>query len=332
MAWKPPINYRLTAVVTPTPEAFTIDASGVALLAEAPADPAAVGTPMTVLVGGVPYTRVTGSPAAGTTTFRVKSQTVMYADLQSHTEYLPLLEFHPERALLTGTCSYYRTGTVYTAEWFAALMAHLTPLVGVADETGLPPATTDVSQRGYPGDQAFLEDGSMYFSDGNEWLMTAGGAGTPRTRRPAVAADAAVQERGLLRVVDADARVAELFVRTASVTADAWVAAANQRQASVTADALVSGSVLKSVPADAYAVSRVPASVAADAAVRASIAKTVSADAAVSGTATKYINADARVITDEITSPAPGEAVSGSVVFQGTATPGAVVEIWDTGT
>jgi hypothetical protein len=274
MAWKPPVNYRTSAVVTPTPEAIEIGADGVALLAEAPADPAT--NAMTVTVGGNARARVTGTPAAGQ--YRVKTQSVIYADLQPHTEYLPLLEFHSSDAGLSGTCSYYRTGTVVTTELYQSMIDFLRPLTGYASSATLPAATTDRTQRGCPGDMAFTTGGQLYYSDGTQWFAVAGGAGAQFSRTKTVDAGAAVKV-ALTKTASADAAVFNSTTKSQDITAQAAVLA-HQTQA-VAAD----GEVVYNVQARTQ-------TLAADAAVRGTRTQTATADAALKFAVTKTASAD----------------------------------------
>jgi hypothetical protein len=165
--WKSPQNYR-SAPSPVTAEPFEIVGT-VGLIAEAPADPAVF--PVTVTVGGNARTRVTGTPSAGQ--YRIQTQIVMGADGAPHTEWLPILEFHSSDAGLSGTATYYRTGTVLTDAFFDLLRWFLTPLTGLASESALAaayPATTDVTKRGRPGEIAFIADGSAFYSDGSSWV------------------------------------------------------------------------------------------------------------------------------------------------------------------
>ncbi len=79
--FKLPVNYRTSASAV-TGEAITVE-GGVALLAEAPAAPTT--NAVVVTIEGNSRTRVTGAPAVGE--FRVRTQAVIYADLQPHIEY-----------------------------------------------------------------------------------------------------------------------------------------------------------------------------------------------------------------------------------------------------
>ncbi len=163
--YKPPANFRLTASRTPSPEPIEI-VGGLALLAEAPADPTNPSYPMSVVVNGTPRTRVLGTPGAGE--YRVMAQSVLGADGRQYAEYLAVLEFHASDDGQTGTADYWRAGTVLTGEWYAALIEFLTPMYGVTP-ADLPAATTDVTRRGRPGDVAYLTDGSIVWSDGYQW-------------------------------------------------------------------------------------------------------------------------------------------------------------------
>lgn len=171
MSYLPPVNFRATPVRVGSPEAFTVS-GGFALLAEAPADPASYGT--IINIAGNVRNRVDVAPSAGQ--YRILTQTVTGSDLLPHLEYLPVLQFHSSDEGLAGTADYYATGTILTAQFFAMLLAFLTPLTGVANTGNLPAATMDPSERGRPGDVAFLADGSGYFSDGSSWLPFASGA------------------------------------------------------------------------------------------------------------------------------------------------------------
>lgn len=170
-SYKPPQNYRSAASRTPTPEPFSV-VNGVALLAEAPADPGDGSTPMVVTVGGQPRTRVTTTPNAGE--FMVRTATSPQG-----TAFLPVLEFNAADEGLDGTCDYYRTGTVYTSEWFGFFLSFLRPIVGLASLDALQaayPASSDYTQPGYPGRQAFLSDQTAWFSDGVAWRQLSGNA------------------------------------------------------------------------------------------------------------------------------------------------------------
>lgn len=169
--YRPPVNYRGAAVHISAPESFTIE-GGVALLSEAPADPTDGTTPVIVTVGGNPRTRVTTAPGAGE--FRVMTQTVIGANGQPYVEHLPLLQFNAADEGLSGTADYYQTGTVFTAEWFASLIAFLTPLIGASTVGDLPTPTMDLTRRGRRGDLAILSDSSMYYSDGSAWNYISG--------------------------------------------------------------------------------------------------------------------------------------------------------------
>ena len=300
MAWKPPVNYRTSAVVTPTPEAFEIGADGVALLAEAPADPSNVATPMTVTVGGNARTRVTGSPAAGQ--YRVKTQSVIYADLAAHTEYLPLLEFHSSDAGLSGTCSYYRTGTVVTTEFYQSMIAFLRPLTGYASSATLPAPTTDPTQRGCPGDMAFTTGGQLYYSDGTQWFAVAGGAGAQFSRTKTVDAGAAVKV-ALTQTVSSDAAVFNSTTKSQDIAAGGVVLA--HQVATVSANAEV-----------VYNVQARTQTASADAAVKAARTQTATADAALKFSNTKTASADASVdggASSSITYVSGGAALSGTI-------------------
>lgn len=160
--YKPPVNFR--AVPSRTVEAFDIS-GGFALLAEAPADPTNGATPLVVTVNGFARSRAPGVPGVGE--YRVLTQAVIGADGQSHTEWLPVLQFNAADEGQSGSADYYRTGTVLTAEWYAALLAFVTPLV-VNTEPELPAPTMDATLRGRPGDTAYV-GGAIYFSDGLVW-------------------------------------------------------------------------------------------------------------------------------------------------------------------
>jgi hypothetical protein len=277
MAWKPPVNYRTSAVVTPTPEAIEIGADGVALLAEAPADPTT--NAMTVTVGGNARTRVTGTPAAGQ--YRVKTQSVIYADLQPHTEYLPLLEFHSSDAGLSGTCSYYRTGTVVTTELYQSMIDFLRPLTGYASSAEFPAATTDRTQRGCPGDMAFTTGGQLYYSDGTQWFAVAGGAGAQFSRTKTVDAGAAVRV-ALTKTASADAAVFNSTTKSQDITAQAAVLAHQAQTVSANAEVV-------------YNVQARTQTVSSDAAVKAARTQTATADATLKFAVTKTASADASV-------------------------------------
>ncbi len=178
--YKPPVDYRTTAARTPSPEPIDIDSSGYALLAEAPANPADPTTPMVVTVGGQARARVASAPAAGQ--FCVLTATVLDSGGTPRTEWTPVLQFNTADASASGTADYYRTGTITTAAWFAALRAWLTPLIGYVDSALLPAATTDPNLRGFPGDTAILTDGTMYWSDGYSWQPIAGSGSAVPTR------------------------------------------------------------------------------------------------------------------------------------------------------
>lgn len=162
--WKPVVDARSAASRTPSPEAFVIQ-SGWALLAEAPADPSDPTTPMVVTVGGNPRTRVTGPPAAGQ--YRVREAWTPVGN-----EWLGELEFNAADEGLSGTCDYYRTGTIVTAKRWESLIAFCTPIIGYADSTSLAaavPPSMDMSADGRPGRIAFCLDLSGWWSDGASW-------------------------------------------------------------------------------------------------------------------------------------------------------------------
>jgi hypothetical protein len=185
--WKTPVNWR----GTPSPvmaEPFEI-VGGVALIAEAPADPANPAYPITVTVGGNPRTRVTGAVHAGE--YKILSQTVIGADGNPHLEYLPVLQFNATDNGLSGAATYYRSGTVLTEQFFDLLRWFLTPITGVADLsalTSLYPPTSDVTKRGRPGDMAITTGRALYVSDGTTWFS----AGVEQANLAAVTAAAAM--------------------------------------------------------------------------------------------------------------------------------------------
>lgn len=164
--FKLPVNYRAAAVHLP-PESFTVS-GGSALLAEAPIDPAQAS--IAIYVAGSPRQRVEHDPAPGE--YRLVMQTVYGPDGEPHVTPLPLLQFHASDEGLSGLADYYGSGTVLTAQFFAMLMAFLTPITGVANEAALAdlyPPTSDPTRRGRIGDIAFTADGSGYFSNGEKW-------------------------------------------------------------------------------------------------------------------------------------------------------------------
>lgn len=180
MAFKSPQNFRASPVQI-TGEAIVVS-GGVALLAEAPADPNSFAT--TITIAGAPRTLVTGTPQAGQ--YSILTQTVIGADQQPHLEYLPVLQFNGSDEGLAGLATYFGTGTILSAQFFAMLLAFLTPLTGMVNVSLLPTPTLDTTQRGRPGDVAFLLDGSAYFSDGGTWQPFA--SGVPPSTSMSVAA------------------------------------------------------------------------------------------------------------------------------------------------
>jgi hypothetical protein len=176
--YKAPVNFRATPQQVGSPESFTVT-GGLALLAEAPANPAVYA--MTVTIGGIARTRVDVAPAAGQ--YRVLTQTVLGPDAQPHLEYLPVLQFHVADEDATGLVDYFGTGTILTAQFFAVLIAFLTPLVGADSTDELPTPTMNQARRGRLGDVAFLADGSAYFSDGAAWVAFGAAGSAPPTGR-----------------------------------------------------------------------------------------------------------------------------------------------------
>lgn len=173
--YKLPVNYHAPSTIAG--EVINVDATGFAILAEAPADPATY--PMTVTIGGSSRTRVTGVPGVGQ--YRVLTQTIYGADGQAHLEYLPVLQFSSADNNTVGAATYSGTGTIITSQFFGMLVAFLTPLIGYSDSGSLPTATTDPTKRGRPGDLAMLADASMWCSDGTMWNQVASGSyGQPR--------------------------------------------------------------------------------------------------------------------------------------------------------
>lgn len=172
--YKAPVNYRATATLIAAEPISVV--GGTALIAEAPADPADAQTPVTVTVGGSARTRVTGAPSAGQ--YRFKTQVILDAGVE-RIEYLPVLELHSSDEGLAGTVTYYGTGTILTAEWWAAMRAFIAPVVGVADFASLPAPSSDYYQRGFPGDIAILTNGTICFSSGTVWTQVASGAPMP---------------------------------------------------------------------------------------------------------------------------------------------------------
>ncbi len=158
---------------------LTTRGTGIALLAEAPADPSLPLYPMAVTVDGVPYTRVVGQGAPAAGQYRVKTQTIIGADGQPHLEHLPVLEFLEADIGKTGSVDYYATGTVLTTELFAALIEFLSPLVNVGSIPLLQSTYPAGSAEGRAGRLAFLADGSCYFSDGAVWRRYVSGTGDP---------------------------------------------------------------------------------------------------------------------------------------------------------
>jgi hypothetical protein len=145
---------------------------GVALLAEAPADPSDPNTPMVVTVNGSPRARVIGAPAPGQ--FRVR----VWVTSPVGPEWKPELEFNAADEGLSGTCSYYGVGTISTRLRWDSWQAFLDPLVGVLDEATLnaiAPPSSDRNQPGRDGRTARLADGSWWESDGVVWKPWVGG-------------------------------------------------------------------------------------------------------------------------------------------------------------
>ncbi len=178
--YKPPVNYRATPVsVSNEPiEVETTPDGTYGVIAETPHYDL-LTYPMTVTVGGVSRARVAGSPAAGQ--YRILSTTVYGSDGQPHTEYLPVLEFHSSDNGLAGAVSYYRTGTVLTAQYLRMLRAFVQPICGYASFGALGaayPAQSDPDIRGHDGDWALLTDGTMAAVINGSWaIMVGGGAG-----------------------------------------------------------------------------------------------------------------------------------------------------------
>jgi hypothetical protein len=167
--WKPGADYRSAAARTPIPEAITV-VGGIASIAEAPADPADPTTPMVVTIGGAPRSRVLGTPGPGE--YRVRVIGTPFGP-----EWVGELEMNAADEGATGTCDYYRTGTVVTALRWQALIAHLRNLTGIADLATLYaqfPPSTDQNEPGWSGRIALLTDGTAWISNGVEWVTLGG--------------------------------------------------------------------------------------------------------------------------------------------------------------
>jgi hypothetical protein len=169
--WKSVHDARSAASRTPVPEAISV-VGGIAMLAEAPADPSDPTTPMVVTIGGQARTRVTGTPSAGQYRVRV-------SDTPVGPEWLPELELHASDEGLAGTADYYRTGTIVTALRWESLIAFCSPIMGLADQAALevayPPSVAPWAEA-RPGRIAVTDDGVVYYSTGAAWVPMAGGS------------------------------------------------------------------------------------------------------------------------------------------------------------
>jgi hypothetical protein len=312
LPYKNPANYRGAPSRVPTPEAISIS-GGLALLSEAPADPAAYA--VTVVVNGGARTRVLTTPAAGQ--YRIQSQTIIKANGQATTEWLPLLEFHSSDEGLTGTVDYYRVGTVLTAEWVESMMWLLSPITGVASISALQstyPATSVMTAPGRPGRVAFLTDDSMYYSNGSQWKVVAANVDSNTW------AHAFTMGGGFA------------FAATRNFTA-AWTAL----------EGVAAG--LGYTTASSYIASGIAVSQALGLGCNVTftggysgISITYPGDGATVSSPVTFTGTSAAGATVElwdtrataITSPAAGATVSSPVTFEGTAESGTVIELWDT--
>jgi hypothetical protein len=130
---------------------------------------------MVVVVGGTTLSRTANAPGANE--YRVRTQTVIGVVGTPLTDWLPILEFNASRNGQTGTVDYYAVGTRLTVEFVESLMDLLTPLVGVLDLSTLETtyaASSSLTAPGRPGRIAFLQDGTMFYSDGIDWVEVAG--------------------------------------------------------------------------------------------------------------------------------------------------------------
>lgn len=212
---KPFVNNRTTASHTPSPEYIEVelrDGQYIALLAESPADPGDPATPMVVVLDGTTYNRVSGMPAANQ--FKVSTASVIQNGT-TYTEFLPILLFHSSASGLIGTCDYYRTGSIFTAEWQAnerefsrAITGYTAPVDLLADY----PPQMDFDRRGYPGDMAMLTNGQPLMSDGSNWnvLGAPGGQYEYPTATGGVTASVTDIQSGLEGLQAAMAGIADL--------------------------------------------------------------------------------------------------------------------------
>lgn len=138
-----------------------INGEYVALLAEAPLS---VQTTTVVLDGTQRIYTTSQTPTVGT-----------YSIKKHSNKFIPILLFHESDNNLTGTCDYYKTGTILCAAHWEADHEFLKPLVTdystVEELAGNIPPTTDFNTRGYPGDRALLLDKSVVYSTGTSWQL-----------------------------------------------------------------------------------------------------------------------------------------------------------------